>query len=164
MRWSEERVVGVVFTHCVCTAVAVCCCKCNSWACSGPGAGLAHRVWPSVTGTMAVAAKCVRYLMDEESSSSSSVAARATGTTGRDELTAVAAARRLLEKRRQRTPPSTSDAKTHGRQSPALRARKEIFYPLPLAPCTFHAGSTVEPLLVPPCTHDDILMMIHCDV
>jgi len=64
--------------------------------------------------------------MDEESSSSS-VVARVTGTMDRDELMAVAAARRLREKQRQRTPPSTSDAKTHGRQSPAVRERKEIF-------------------------------------
>jgi len=123
-------VLGDRFTHCVCTAVAVCCCKCNSWAYNGPDVDLVHWVWPSVTVTMTVAAKILWYLIDEESSSSS-VAARVTGTTGRDELMVVAAARRLREKQRQRTLPSTSDAKTHGRQSPAVRERKEILTLLP---------------------------------
>jgi len=108
---------------------------------------------------------CVIFIMDEESSSSSSssVAARATGMTGRDELTAVVAARRLREKRRQRTPPSTSDAKTHRRQS--LCAREKRF--LTPSPSTAHPtpDSTVDALLlVPPYIRDDILMMIHCNV
>lgn len=153
-------ILGDRFTHCVCTAVAVCCCKCNNWAYNGPGVDLMHWVWPSVTVTMTVAAKIVWYLMDEKSSSSS-VAARVTGTTGRDELMAVAAARRLREKQRQRTPPSTSDAKTHGRQSPAVRERKEIL----TLPQHYNSqpDATVD-TFVPRYTRNGILMMIHCNL